>query len=89
MPEQHIAGGLDRRTVDVRADEERAALYPLLPPRGFVLFEPGVFERPRNIAGNMPGSFSKRRSERTVGDDRPHAGDHNGHSCGEMGRELA
>ena len=45
VTEQYVASGLDRRTIDVRADQKRTPLDPLFPPGGFAGLEPGVFER--------------------------------------------
>jgi hypothetical protein len=45
VTEQYVASGLDRRPIDVRANQKRAPLDPLFPPRGFTGVEPGVLER--------------------------------------------
>ncbi len=45
VAKQYVASGLHRRAIDVRADQERASIDPLFPPRGFTGLEPGVLER--------------------------------------------
>ena len=88
VADQHVAGGLDWWTVDVRPNEERAALNPLFPALGLAALEPRMLQGASDIAGRVAGRFAERRGKWSIRDDRAHAWNHNRHGCGKMRREL-
>ena len=64
MKDQHVTRRLNRRAFDMRPDEKRASLDPLLPPGRLVFVETRMLQRPRNAACEMSRGFPDRRSEK-------------------------
>ena len=89
MEDQHVPRRLNRRAFDVRSDEKRAPLNPLLPAGGFALVETCMFQRSRDAACKMPRGFTDGRSEGTVGNDRADAGHEDTNRSNQMRAELA
>ena len=89
MKDQDITRRLNRRPFDVRPDEKRASLDPLLPAGRLAFVETRMLQRPRNAACEMPRGFPDRRSEGTVGNDRSDTGHEYTNRSNQMRAQLA